>query len=258
MSTANKTVVLITGANQGIGLATATALAKDHGYHVIIGSRSLPAGQKVASDLKTQGFSADAVQLDLQSDGSIAAAAAYITDKYGHLDVLINNAGVLLDATFDRSLPLRELYQKTFSVNVFGTAALTEALLPLLRKSEQIARVVFLSSRMGSLAESLDPTKLWYHGNYIAYDASKAAVNLLAIEYSRVLNTVEKEKGGKGAYVNVVCPGLIKTNLTGYIEYGDTTENGAIRAVELATLTGSGPETKTTGTFSARGEVVAW
>lgn len=255
MSPTTKTIVLITGATQGIGLATATALAKHHAYHVLIGSRSLPAGQKIASDLKSQGFAADAVQLDLQSDSSIAAAAAHINDTYGHLDVLINNAGVLLDVTFDRALPLRELYQETFSVNVFGTAILTDALLPLLQKSQEVPRVVFVSSRMGSLAESLDPTKPWYHGNYIVYDASKAAVNMLAVEYSRVLNTGE---GGRGAYVNAVCPGLVKTGLTGWMEGADSPEMGARRVVELATTTGEGPETKTTGTFSARGEVVAW
>ena len=90
MSTPSSTIVLITGANQGIGLAAATILARDHKYHVIIGSRTLSNGTKVVEQLKSEGLSADTVQLDLCSDESIKAAAEYINKTYGKLDVLIN------------------------------------------------------------------------------------------------------------------------------------------------------------------------
>jgi NAD(P)-dependent dehydrogenase (short-subunit alcohol dehydrogenase family) len=92
MVTSKRTVALISGANQGIGLAVANQLAKDHGYHVIIGSRDAAAGEKVAAALKADGFSVSSVQLDLISDESITAAASWIEREFGALDVLVNNA----------------------------------------------------------------------------------------------------------------------------------------------------------------------
>ncbi|KAH6684083.1 putative short chain dehydrogenase family protein [Halenospora varia] len=246
-TTTTKTIALITGANQGIGNATATRLAKEHSYHVIIGSRSLSAGQTLVSTLKSQGLSADAVQLDLQSDDSIAAATKYLTETYGHLDVLVNNAGVLLDVRGEMNM--REMFETTFSTNVTGTAVLTKSLLPLLRASTQRPRVIFVSSRMGSLSESLNKDTAWYAADYQAYDASKAAVNILTANYARIL-------ADKEARVNAVCPGLVATNLTGYVSYGTSPEMGATRIVELATVTGN--ESDITGTFSDRDGVVPW
>ncbi|KAE9365143.1 short chain dehydrogenase [Stipitochalara longipes BDJ] len=246
MAALNKTVALISGANQGIGLATAKRLAQEHNYHVIIGSRNFENGHKVADQLKSEGLSADTVQLDIQSDDSIAAATAYLTETYGHIDVLINNAGVLLDRA---NLPIRQLYDTTFSINVAGTACLTESLLPLLRKSAQQPRVVFVSTCMASLNISLDSSTPFYNIDYKAYDASKAAVNMLMINYSRILND-------KKARVNAVCPGLVSTNLTGYMVQGTTAEVGAQRLVELATVTGENSDV--TGTFSNRDGSLPW
>jgi NAD(P)-dependent dehydrogenase (short-subunit alcohol dehydrogenase family) len=246
MAILNKTIVLISGANQGIGLAAATRLAREHNYHVIIGSRNPESGHKVADQLKSEGLSADTVQLDIQSDDSIAAAAAYLAETYGHIDVLINNAGVLLDRA---NLPIRQLYDTTFSINVAGTACLTEALLPLLRKSTERPRVIFVSTCMASLNISLDTTTPFYNIDYKAYDASKAAVNMLMINYSRIL-------ADKKALVNAVCPGLVSTNLTGYMAQGTTPEVGAQRLVELATVTGE--KSDVTGTFSNRDGSLPW
>lgn len=246
MAVVDKTIAFISGANQGIGLATATILAREHNYHVIIGSRVIENGRKAADQLKSEGLSADTVQLDLQSDDSIAAATAYLTETYDHIDVLINNASVLLDRA---NLPIRELYDTTFSTNVAGTACLTESLLPLLRKSAERPRLVFVSTCMGSLAVSLDPSTPWYHSDYRAYDASKAAVNMLMINYSRIL-------ADKQARVNAVCPGLVATNLTGYIKFGTTPEVGARRVVGLATVTGENSDV--TGTFSNRDGNLPW
>ena len=89
-SSDKKIVTLITGANQGIGLAAATSLARDHGHHVIIGSRSAEAGAKAAEELKGKGYAASTVQLDLSSDDSIAAAARSVEEEFGRLDVLIS------------------------------------------------------------------------------------------------------------------------------------------------------------------------
>ena len=95
MSLPGKTIALVSGANQGIGLAIATSLARDHKYHVLIGSRNLVNGQKVAQELNAEGLSAEGIQLDITSDASIDASVAYITETYGRLDVLINVRGHL-------------------------------------------------------------------------------------------------------------------------------------------------------------------
>jgi len=239
------TITLISGANGGLGLATATRLAKEHGHHVIVGSRNAEAGAKVAASLQDEGYKASSVQLDLNSDASILAATKSIEEQFGRLDVLINNAGILLDVV--PGLSTRELFTKTFSTNVIGTACLTESVLPLLRKST-LPRIVFVSSSMGSINLSLDDTTLWYNIDYKAYDASKAAMNLLAVNYDRILKNV-------GGRVNVVSPGLVATNLgPGVKEYGVAPYIGAQRVVELATVDKNGP----TGTFSSSDGVIPW
>ena len=248
---AKETIVLISGANAGIGLAVATQLAKDHGYHVIIGSRKVAAGEKVAAALVADGFSATAVQLDVTSDESIVAATSWIEREFGVLDVLINNAGILLDyvpglTDAYKSLSTRDLFNQTFSTNIIGVACLTEACLPLLRKSE-LPRLVFVSSRMGSLSEATNKSTMFYSLDYKAYDASKAALNMLALNYARILDN-------DGAMVNVACPGLVKTKLTNDHPYGSSTELGAQRIVQLATASKGGP----TATFSDRDGSIPW
>ena len=180
------TITLITGANQGIGLATATRLAKEHGHHVIIGSRDAHAGTRVAESLKTEGYAASSVQLDLSSDDSITAAFSAIDTKFGKLDVLVNNAAVLLDGKDAAPPSVRELLTQTFATNVTGTACLTETMLPLLRKSN-CSRLIFVSSRMGSLAQATIRDTPFFATDYKAYDASKAALNILALNYARIL-----------------------------------------------------------------------
>ena len=239
------TITLISGANQGIGLATANRLAKEYGHHVIIGSRDANAGAKVAASLRAEGHAASNVQLDLSSDSSILVAAKIIEEKFGRLDVLINNAGILIDGKFPDQSP-RDLFTQTFATNVIGTACLTEALLPLLRKS-QLPRVILVSSRMGSLAQATIRDTPFFAIDYKAYDASKAALNMLALNYDRILEDV-------GARVNVACPGLVSTNLSKYSQHGAPPDLGAQRIVELATLDKTGP----TATFSDRDGKIAW
>jgi NAD(P)-dependent dehydrogenase (short-subunit alcohol dehydrogenase family) len=244
-TTKDSTITLISGGNKGIGLATATRLAKEHKHHVIIGSRSADEGAKVAASLQAEGCAASSVQLDLASDASIEAAAASIEAQFGRLDVLINNAGVLLDNAQPKPAT-RDLYARTFETNVFGTVALTEAVLPLLRRSA-LPRLVFVSSVMGSLAQAKVKDTMFYAVDYRAYDASKAAVNMMALNYARMMEDV-------GGRVNVACPGLVNTNLGGGITFGDPPHLGAQRIVELATLGKDGP----TATFSNRDGELAW
>ena len=246
MATTKRTIALISGANSGIGLAVATDLAKNHGYHVIVGSRNEAAGKEVATALTTNGSLASAVQLDITSDDSIAAAVSWIEREFGVLDVLINNAGVQLDTADDKDLSTRELFSLTFNTNVIGTACLTEACLPLLRKSE-FARLVFVSSRMGSLSLSTDKETPYYNIDYKSYDSSKAALNMLALNYARILDD-------SNSLVNVACPGLVQTKLTKYHPWGTSADLGAQRIVQLATATKGGP----TATFSDRDGIIPW
>ena len=188
MAPAKPTVTLISGANTGIGLTVATKLAKDHRHQVIIGSRNATAGQDAAATLKAEGLKVSSVQLDITSDESIIAAVSWIESEFGVLDVLINNAAILIDYVPGltdecKDLSTRDLFNQTLGTNVTGTACLTEACLPLLRKSE-LPRVVFVSSIMGSLSKTTDKSTNWYNIDYKAYDCSKAAVNMLALNVS--------------------------------------------------------------------------
>ncbi|KAF4179440.1 hypothetical protein CNMCM8060_002936 [Aspergillus lentulus] len=229
-------LVLITGANQGVGRATAQILAAKHNYHVIISSRNPEAGEAVAADIRNGGHRATSLQLDLTSEDSIKAAVSTIERDFGYLDVLINNAGILIDC--EKSLTPWEIYHRTFTTNVIGTGVLTEYLVPLLQRAKAgPPRIVFVTSTMGSLDKATDTSLPWYPIDYKVYDASKAALNMLMLNYARVLDPV----GGK---VNAVCPGYVKTNMTRWNEYGVTPEEGAKRVVEMATL-GEDGETRT-------------
>ncbi|OJI98843.1 hypothetical protein ASPVEDRAFT_485049 [Aspergillus versicolor CBS 583.65] len=239
-------LVLITGANQGIGLATAQILASKHNYHVIIGARNKHAGEEVAASLRSAGHTASSLELDLNSETSIKNAVATLERDFGYLDILINNAAVLMD--LNKDLTPWELYSKTFTPNVIGTGVLTHYALPLIRKARATPpTIIFVSSSMGSLTYSFDKSVFWYPVDYKAYDASKAAVNVLVANYHRILE-------GEGGKVNAVCPGLVKTNLSGYMEAGSTPEVGATRIVELATAGEKGES----GTFTDRNGTVPW
>ncbi|KAL8283086.1 hypothetical protein RB600_006200 [Gaeumannomyces tritici] len=165
MPQVNKTVVLVTGANKGIGRAIAAQLAKEHDYYIILGCRNPLAAEDLATELSSAGHSAETLQLDLDSDKSIEAAVAAIHTRHRPLDVLINNA-----------------------------ACLTEALFPLLRASADgpcsPPRVVFVPSHLGSSTIGVDPSSMFYHANMQAYTASKAAMNRMALVYARILSDV--------------------------------------------------------------------
>jgi len=227
-----KKVALITGANKGIGFETARQLGAQ-GIVVLLGARDLGKGKTAAEVLKGEGIDARAIALDVTSAESIKAAAGQIEREFGRLDILVNNAGVLkyqgekTASTVDPAA-LRE----TFETNFFGLVAVTQALVPLLRKSAG-GRIVNLSSILGSIAEHADPNSPIYQAKLTAYDTSKAAVNMYT-------NHLAHELRGTPIKVNAAHPGWVKTDMGGADATLEITD-GAKTGVTLATLPENGP-----------------
>lgn len=199
-------IALVTGANKGIGLEIARQLAQA-GVFVIMGARDAGRGNAAVADLAAQGLETAFVALDLLDETSIATAAAHIAEHYGRLDILVNNAGIV---DWTDSVPSRAALpavRRTMDTNFFGTLAVTQAMLPLLLKSTA-ARVVNLSSSLGSLAMNGDPSSPYYSAQLIGYNASKAALNMLTVQLS-------EEFRGTPHVVTSVSPGYVKTDFTG-------------------------------------------
>ncbi|OKP86470.1 hypothetical protein A3844_13075 [Paenibacillus helianthi] len=236
------TTVLITGANKGIGFETARQLGA-LGHRVLIGSRDEQRGSEAAAALTQEGIHAHFIQLDLQDQDSIAAAAQTIAKEYSGLDVLINNAGISLGgAAAPSQLPVNDL-KATFETNFFGTIAVTRAMLPLLLQSPA-GRIVNMSSGLGSLTFNSDPHHEHAQFNLLAYNSSKAAVNMATITFA-------KEFKDTPLKINSGDPGFTATDLNGFTGQR-TVEQGAKIAVRLATLDADGP---TGGFFDENGEV---
>lgn len=246
MSSTTNPIALITGANRGIGFTLARTLARDHGFHILLGSRTTSSGAEAVAMLQSEGFSVEGIPIDLTSDASIIVAANTVAQKYGKLDLLVNNAGILLD--FRAAPPLTDLrrtYQDTFNTNIFGTAVVTESFLPLLSTSSN-PRIVFVSSTMGSITERLNPHSQYGEFETRVYCASKAALNMLCA-------TTARQPKLQGWKINACCPGGVNTNLTEY-EGKKTTEEAMPNLVRLCTLGVEGE----TGTFTDDQGVVGW
>jgi len=250
----DKPVALVTGANQGIGLQIAKDLVA-HGFAVLVGSRNLERGEAAAKEI---GAGAHALQLDVTDQASIAAAAQRVRQEFARLDVLINNAAI--SNTRKRPGQSIEEYAKTtrpstvsleemravWEANVFGVIAVYQAMLPLLRQTPN-ARIVNVSSGVGSLANNSDPA--FAHRSIFGpvYPASKTALNALTVAMA-----IELEP--EGIKVNAVTPGFTKTNLNAYAGT-ETVEQGAREAVRVALLGPDGP----TGKFTRwENETVPW
>jgi NAD(P)-dependent dehydrogenase (short-subunit alcohol dehydrogenase family) len=243
------TIALVTGANRGLGFATATALART-GATVIIAGRDLEAVSAAADDLIAQGLSAEPLELDVSSSASASAAAEQIDARHGRLDILVNNAGILPEATVQTEHEFVDLgaFARTFETNVLGVATVTEKFLPLLRRSHA-GRIVNVSSTMGSLSDQADESSPFYSSVVPAYQASKAAVNSMTIGLS-------KKFAGTPLKVTSVCPGWVQTDLApGNREHAPTTADEAARVVVTAATL---PEHAASGTFIDSAGPVAW
>jgi len=216
-------IVLVTGGNKGIGLEIVRQLA-EAGCHVVIGARDDGRAADAVAGLARDGLEAESIRLDLDAPETLSAAAAKLEAAHGHLDVLVNNAGIFDFADAVPSKASLDAVRRVMEVNFIGALAVTQALLPLLRKAPQ-GRIVNLSSSLGSLTLNGDPGSTYYSQQYIGYNASKAALNMLTVQ-------LNEELKGTGIRVNSVSPGFVKTDLTGY---GTTTpKEGARLPVQYA------------------------
>jgi NAD(P)-dependent dehydrogenase (short-subunit alcohol dehydrogenase family) len=231
------TIALITGANKGIGLATARLLG-EAGMTVLIGARDAERGEAAAKSLAEDGLDASFVPLDVTSEESVRAAAELVAATHGRLDVLVNNAGIAIgDGT--RAAPSQtalDPLRTTFETNVFGVVAVTNAFLPLLRESAA-GRIVNVSSEVGSIGSMMDKSSPLWPMASVPYPASKAALNMVTAMYA-------KELAGTPIKVNAANPGYCATDLNGQTGFRSA-EQGAQVSVHLATLPSDGP----TGTF---------
>jgi len=227
------TVTLITGANKGLGYETARQLI-EHGHTVYMGARSIERGEAAASALGGQ-----FVQLDVTDDASVGTALNFIAEREGHLDVLVNNAGI--STTADVSGPVA---LKVFDTNAIGLIRVTQAAIPLLEKSENPV-VVNVSSALGSFWAVTNPERRQFHYPAIVYGSSKAAVSMLTVQYAKALS---------GIKFNAVEPGFTATDLTPFSGAGQPVEKGAEVIVRMATIGKDGP----TGTFEEDAGELAW
>jgi NAD(P)-dependent dehydrogenase (short-subunit alcohol dehydrogenase family) len=240
----NQRIALITGANQGVGLQVAKELVVN-GVTVFVGSRNFARGEAAAKEI---GKGAIALQIDVTDRASIDAAAESIRKEFGRLDLLVNNAAIsntrkgdlsieeYVKITLASNASLDEV-REVWETNVFGVLAVYQAMLPLLRKSSD-ARIVNVSSGVGSLTLNADPA-FPYRGIYgPVYPASKAALNAITLAMMIELEST-------GIKINLVSPEFTKTNLNGYAGT-ESIEDGSREVVRVALFGSDGP----TGTFT--------
>jgi NAD(P)-dependent dehydrogenase (short-subunit alcohol dehydrogenase family) len=229
-------VALVTGANQGVGRQVAKELVQ-HGLTVLVGSRNFGSGEAAAKEI---GPGAVALQLDVTDGDSIAAAAERIRREVGRLDLLVNNAGISKTTQGSPRHPsnasLDEI-RAVWEVNVFGVVAVYQAMLPLLRESTD-ARIVNVSSGVGSLTTNADPAYPYHAYFDPIYPASKTALNAMTLAMMIELESTDIK-------VNLVSPGFTKTNLNGYAGM-ESVEDGSREVVRVALLGPDGPTGKFT------------
>jgi NAD(P)-dependent dehydrogenase (short-subunit alcohol dehydrogenase family) len=254
------TIVLVTGANKGIDLEISRQLASEpYKYHVLMASRDLTRGTTAASTLQEQGLSVKHISLDVTNDESIAAAVKLIDVKYDHIDVLINNAGTFTELASPLGGSPRQAWKDAFDTNVFGAAAVTDAFIPLLKKSTNPApRMVFVSSDLGRLVTKYDPQHEYFKRPLPVYRCTKAAMNMLALYFAADFRAgwgagEDGTGGGVEWKINVTCPGPTKTDFNRNRAQRPVSE-GAKNAVRLAVL---GPDGET-GTISGNEGVLSW
>lgn len=240
----SRRIALVTGANKGIGFEIARQLAR-RGDTVLLGARNEERGREAEAKLKAESFDVHFVHLNVEDAASHQTAAKFVEEKFGKLDVLVNNAGVALDASFKASNVPQDLLRKTFDTNFFGVVAVTQTFLPPLKKSAA-GRIVNVSSGLGSLTQHGDPTWEFYEVKPLAYNSSKTALNAFTVMLAHELKDTKIK-------VNSADPGFTSTDLNEHRGYR-TVEQGASVIVELATL----PDDGATGGYFDDNGIVPW
>lgn len=248
MSNENKKIALITGANRGIGFETARQLGQQ-GIKVLLAARSLEKATEAAENLKNENLDVEPILLDVDDAKTHESAAKEVEEKFGKLDILVNNAAISIDeyendAPVQASKTSQEVFRKTFDTNFFNTIAVTQAFLPLVEKSDA-GRIVFVSSGLGSLNLHTDPNSPIYDLKIPAYDISKTAINGYAVHLAHELKDTPIK-------VNTLHPGSVVTDMNPRGEI--TVEEGAKTSVDLATL----PDDGYTGKFIHLGNELPW
>lgn len=225
-------IALVTGATRGIGLETVRQLAAA-GVHTLLAGRDRAKAVDAALKLQAEGLPVEAIELDVTDTASLSAAADAIAKKHGKLDILINNAGILVDTMgLKVSEQTIDTWRKTFDTNVFGLIATTQAFLPLLHKSDA-GRIVNVSSLLGSLAMHSDPASPIYDFKVPAYNVSKSAVNAWTVQLAYELRDSKVK-------INTIHPGYVKTEMNGGEGEIDI-PTGARTSVRLALIDDAGP-----------------
>jgi len=241
-----KKIALITGANKGLGYEMVRQLGQA-GVTVVLAARDARKGEAAADKLKAEGLDVEFFKLDVRKKDDHDAAAKFLDKKFGHLDILINNAGIAAESfgTVKASETSGEVIHDTFETNFFAPIALTQTLLPLIRKSEA-GRIVNMSSILGSQTLHADPKSPIYSAKTLAYDASKAALNSFTIHLAYELKDTKIK-------VNSAHPGWVKTDMGTDAAPMEIPEGGKT-GVELALLGEDGP----TGGFFHLGQHLPW
>ena len=240
-----KKVALITGANKGIGFEIGRQLGK-LGFTVVLAARDQAKVDSAAEQLRGEGLDVQGTRLDITDPSTAGEAARWLDERFGRLDVLVNNAGIgpeFATGTRPSELDLAML-KETYETNVFGAFTVIRALLPLMRKSAS-ARIINQSSTLGSLGVLSDPASPYYGNNLVAYNSSKSALNGLTVAFA-------KDLAGDRISVNSVCPGWVKTDM-GSEAAPRSVEQGAAIAVKLATM-----DEPPTGKFHDDAGEIAW
>ena len=235
-----KRQALVTGANKGIGLAIARGLAQA-GMTVWLGARDRVRGEAAVQGLQSEALDVRLLEIDVADDDSVRRAAETVGSEIEALDVLVNNAGIIIDPAAPPSQARMADVKATHEVNLFGPIRVTQAFIPLLKAAGQ-ARVVMMGSGVGSLTLITDPASIYSTVNLLAYTSSKVALNAVTVSFA-------KELAPFGIQVNAVEPGHVQTDLNGNTGVL-TPEEGAATAVRMALAGQDGP---TGGFFGSHG-----
>ncbi|WP_089156100.1 SDR family oxidoreductase [Micromonospora sp. NBS 11-29] len=239
------TIALVTGANKGIGYEIAAGLGA-LGWRVGVGAREEQRREAAVAKLRADGVDAFGVPLDVTDDASVTAAARLLHEQAGGLDVLVNNAGITGGMPQQPGDVDVATVRAAVEVNVIGVIRVTEAMLPLLRRSAS-PRIVNMSSGVGSLTRQSASAGEHQTGPLsVAYSPSKSMLNAVTIQYARALRDT-------GILINAACPGFTATDLNGFRGVR-TPQQGAAVAIRLSTLPDDGP----TGAFFEDDGLVPW